>query len=188
VFFRASDETVPMGETNVPAFCAGSSHHAQEGSPSQVSSSVGVGRLVDEGAWSPRINRPRGRPAVIRRQGRRGHQRVFQRKSHEGGSHLRSPELSATGSTGRPVVRGATRVENRWNHQPFFKNPSKRWWRRRELKPGWAVRVSARRCDKKPVFIGRNALSLVRARFSKTAPKRTKMQKICHQLSSILGA
>ena len=40
------------------------------------------------------------------------------------------------------------------NNQPTFKTPNKRWWRRRELKPGWAIRESAKKCDKKPVFIG----------------------------------
>ena len=64
-------------------------------------------------------------------------------------------------------------------------NPDKRWWRRRELKPGLAFRASARRCDKKPVFIGRNAHSGSWAQSSEIAPKRTKTQKFCHQLSSM---
>jgi hypothetical protein len=98
-----------------------------------------------------------------------------------------SPKLA-----GRTVGVGLPRAVSggRWQSSAIanrgaFKNPNKRWWRRRELKPGWAFRVSARRCDKKPVFIGRNAHSEPWVPSSEIAPKRTKTQKFCHQLSSM---
>ena len=106
----------------------------------------------------------------------------------KGGSAL--PPSSSRGLPGSAFCSFAERPERPeretwWNNQPTFKNPSKRWWRRRELKPGWAFRVSARRCDKKPVFIGRNALSEPWDQSSEIASKRTKTQKFCHQLSSM---
>ena len=87
----------------------------------------------------------------------------------------------------RYALRGVLRMLANICHRKSrsLKNPSKRWWRRRELKPGWAIRVSARTCDKMTVFIDRNAHSGSWAQSSEIASKRTKTQKFCHQLSSI---
>ena len=59
------------------------------------------------------------------------------------------------------------------------------WSGRRYSKPRFRFRDSARKCNKKPVFIGPNACSSSRIRTRKRASFCRKTQKFCHQLSSI---
>jgi len=58
-------------------------------------------------------------------------------KNHwkHGGSAL--PPSSSRWSPGSALCSLAERPawETWWNNQPTFKNPNKRWWRRRELNP-----------------------------------------------------
>ena len=59
------------------------------------------------------------------------------------------------------------------------------WSGRRDSKPRFRFRDSARKRGKKPVFIGLNACSSSCVRTQKRASFCRKTQKFCHQLSSI---